>query len=364
MNQKDYYKVLGVSKDASEEEIKKAYRKLAHKHHPDKAGGDEAKFKEINEAYQVLSDKRKRGQYDAYGRVFEGAGAGAGAGFEGFQWDFGRAGGGAEEFSDIFEQFFSGFDIFGREREATRETRGEDIHVSMTINLEDSAFGTEKEIFLTRDVECWHCHGSGTEPKTEVVTCEKCGGSGRVEKHYRTFFGGTVVRHSDCHACRGTGKIPKHKCSSCGGTGIKKETETLKIKIPLGIDSGEMFRISGKGNAAPFGGRSGDLYISVLLNRHRQFQRKGNDLYYDLSINFSQAVFGDKVEVPTLHGAVNLKIPSGIKSGRVIKISGKGMPKKTGYGKGDLFVRVLLETPAKLSRRQKELIEELKKEGL
>lgn len=362
---KDYYKILGVNREASQEDIKKAYRKLAHKHHPDKSGGDEEKFKEINAAYQVLSDENKRKQYDTYGQAFEGAqpGGGGGAGFEGgFQWDFGGAGAG--DFSDIFEQFFGGFGASGRERGAAKQAHGEDIHISLAIELEDSAFGREKEISISREAECLKCHGSGAEPKTESVSCDKCGGTGRIERHYRTFFGGTVAQHSVCHACRGAGKVPKHKCSNCSGAGVKTEIERFKIKIPLGIDSRDTFRVSGKGNAAPFGGKSGDLYVTIILTAHPKFKRSENDLHFDLHINFSQAVFGDRIEIPTLHGPVHLKIPEGIQSGSVIKISGKGMPKKSGYGKGDLLVKVNIKTPSRISKRQKELFEELKKEGM
>ena len=365
---KDYYKILGVNRDTSEEDVKKAYRKLAHKHHPDKSGGDEEKFKEINAAYQVLSDKEKRKQYDTYGQVFEGGaqpGGGAGFGGGGFQWDFGGAGAEAGDFSDIFEQFFGGFGgASGRDREPARQARGEDIRVSLAIELEDSAFGREKEISFSREAECLRCHGSGAEPKSEIIVCDKCGGSGRIERHYKTFFGGTVVQHSACHVCHGSGKLPKHKCSDCGGVGVKKEIERLKIKIPFSIDSRDTFRVSGKGNTAPFGGKSGDLYVTVILTAHQKFKRNENDLHFDLQINFSQAVFGDKIEIPTLYGPVHLKIPDGIQSGSVIKVAGKGMPKKSGYGKGDLLIGIDVKTPSRLSRRQKELFEELKKEGL
>jgi len=365
MNGKDYYNLLGVNKNSSEEEIKKAYRKLAHKYHPDKGGGDEVKFKEVNEAYQVLSDKNKRQQYDAYGRVFEGAGAPpGGGGFGGFQWDFGSASGGAGDFADIFEGFFGGSDIFGREKASSKQPKGEDIQIAIKLTLEDSAFGNEKEIHLKRQVECLKCGGSGAESKEDVITCDKCKGSGKVTKQYNAFFGGAFSQVSICQRCFGTGKIPKHKCSRCGGDGIRMETETIKIKIPAGIDSNEMFKISEKGNAAPFGGRSGDLYVITSLIPHSIFQRRGDDLYMDFSIRYSQAVFGDKLEINTLYGGVYLKIPAGIQSGNIIRISGKGMPKRAGYGKGDLLIKVNINTPNKLSKRQKELLEELKKEDL
>lgn len=361
---KDYYKILGVDKNASEEEVKKAYRKLAHQHHPDKKSGDEAKFKEINEAYQVLSDKQKRKQYDTYGSAFEGGGVPphGGGGFGGFEWnvDFGNGG---FPFGDIFEDFF-GFGARGRgQNEHVRTQKGEDIQISLAIELEDSAFGREKEIALEKNAVCSHCDGSGAEPKTEIISCPKCNGTGQVEMRHKTAFG-IIMQRAVCPECRGTGKTPEHKCKICGGAGIKKEKETISFKIPHGIDSNEVFKISGKGNAAPFSGRAGDLYAVVNIAPHKLFERSGNDLYMTLPVDFSQAVLGDKVEIQTLYGAVYLHVPSGIQSGAIIKISGKGMPKKSGFGKGDLLVKVQLKTPAKLSKRQKELFEELKKENL
>jgi len=362
---KDYYKILGVNKNSSEEEIKKAYRKLAHQHHPDKKTGDEAKFKEINEAYQVLSDKKKRHQYDTYGSAFEGGvpphGGGGGGGFGGFEWnvDFGNGG---FSFGDVFEDFF-GFGARERGHEHARQAKGEDIQVSLEITLEDAAFGTAKEIALEKDALCSHCSGSGAEPKTEIISCPQCRGTGQVEMRHKTAFG-VIMQRTVCPQCRGTGKIPKHKCKICAGAGIKKEKETISFKIPHGIDSNEVFKISGQGNAPPFGGRAGDLYVIANIAPHKLFERKDNDLYMTLPINFSQAVLGDKVEIETLHGAVYLHVPAGIQSSAVIKISGKGMPKKSGFGRGDLMVKIQLKTPGKLSKRQKELFEELKKEDL
>lgn len=363
MAKKDYYDILGVQKNASDDDIKKAYRKLAHQHHPDKSGGNEAKFKEINEAYQVLSNKEKRTQYDTYGQTFEGAGGGGPSGFGGgFQWDFGGGFGGAEGFADIFGDMFGGG--FGGARSARAKTaRGEDIQVSLSITLEDAAFGKEKEIQLKRDVQCSHCGGTGGEPKTDIITCETCKGSGEVRKQFRTPFG-VMAQAAVCSACHGRGKIPKHKCSSCGGDGIKKETDRFTVKIPHGIETGEAFGVPGKGNAAPFGGGTGNLYVVVSIEKHPRFTRSGDDLQIKLSIPFSQAVFGDKVDVETLHGAIRLKIPAGIQSGTVIRVGGKGMPRKSGYGKGDLLVIAQVHTPERLSKRQKELIEEMKKEGL
>lgn len=357
MAKKDYYHILGVQKGASEDEIKKAYRKLAHQHHPDKAGGDEAKFKEVNEAYQVLSNKEKRAQYDTYGQTFEGAGGGGPGGFGGggFQWDFG----GAEGFQDIFGDMFG----FGGRGGRARTSRGEDIQVALVIDLEDSAFGKEKEIQIKRNVECGHCGGSGAESKTDMATCDTCKGSGEVRKQFRTPFG-VMAQSAECSACHGRGKIPKKKCSSCGGDGIKKETDTFTVKIPQGIDSGEAFGVPGKGNAAPFGGGTGNLYVVVTILKHPGLTREGDDLHAKVFISFPQAVFGDKVDMETLHGPIRLKIPAGIQSGTVIRVGGKGMPRKGGYGKGDLLVTVQVRTPEKVTKRQKELLEELQKEEI
>lgn len=361
MAKKDFYHILGVSKSASEDEIKKAYRKLAHQHHPDKTGGDEAKFKEINEAYQVLSSKEKRAQYDTYGQTFEGAGGGPGGfGGGGFQWDFGGGFGGAEGFSDVFGDMFG----FGGGRGGrARSSRGEDVQVALVIDLEDSAFGKEKEIQIKRNVECSHCGGTGGEPKTDIATCETCKGSGEVRKQFRTPFG-VMAQAAVCSACHGRGKIPKHKCATCGGDGIKKETDTFTVKIPQGIDSGEAFGVPGRGNAAPYGGGTGNLYVVVTILKHPGFTREGDDLHAKFLVSFSQVVFGDKVDMETLHGPIRLKIPAGIQSGTVIRVGGKGMPRKGGYGKGDLLVTVQVRTPEKLSKRQKELLEELQKEDL
>lgn len=357
---KDYYDILGVSKKASAEDIKKAYRKMAHQHHPDKASGSEAKFKEVNEAYQTLSDTKKRQHYDTFGSAPQGGqghGGAAGHGFGGggFQWDF--QGG---DFSDMFGDIFGGGQ--GRTR-SHQPVKGEDIEINMTISLEDSAFGAEKEISIKRDVECAHCKGSQGEPKTEIVSCAHCNGTGHVTKHYRTMFG-NIAQSAVCGACHGRGKTPKHKCTACHGAGVKHETDTFKVKIPAGIDSRQAFTVRGKGNALPFGAQSGDLYVAVTVAKHSIFTRKESDLSFDMPVRFSQAVFGDKIEIKTLYDSISLKIPAGIQSGNIIKVSGKGMPRISGFGKGDLLVKVQVETPVKLSKRQKELLEDLKKENL
>ncbi len=358
---KDYYNILGVPRSASDEDIKKAYRKLAHQHHPDKTGGSEAKFKEINEAYQVLSHKEKRRQYDAHGRVFEGGGGGApggGEGFGGFQWDFNEFEGG--NVSDIFGDFFG----FGQSKRGSRyPPRGQDIQVALEISLEDAAFGNKKEIQLKRNMACAHCAGSGAEPKSEIVSCKTCGGAGEVRTQHRTVFG-VIAQTNMCAECYGKGKVPAHKCTRCHGVGVKQETDSFTIHIPQGIADGEAFRVAGKGEDAPYGGKAGDLHVIVSVAVHPEFSRQGIDIYGTSRVSFSQAVFGGKKEIKTLWGPIILSIPAGVQSGTVMRVPGKGMPKKSGYGKGDLFITILVETPVKLSHRQKELLDALKKEGL
>jgi len=361
---KDFYNILGVGKTASEEEIKKAYRKLAHQYHPDKQGGNEAKFKEVNEAYQVLSNAQKRQQYDTYGRVFEGAqgggpGGSGGPGFGGFQWDFSGFGGNAEDISDVFGDFF-GFG--GAGRQAGREARGSDVQVALGITLEEAAHGEGKEIRLRRHVPCDRCSGSGAEPKSEIDTCKTCNGSGHVSKTVRTVFG-TMAQTAVCSMCHGRGKIPKHKCFECKGEGIKQVSDAFTLQIPAGIRDGDTFRVPGKGEAAPYSAKVGDLYVTVRVVEHPRFKREGDNIHAELKIPFSLAVFGGAHEVATLWGAIQLHVPAGVQSGSVIRASGKGMPKR-GFGKGDLLVTVNVDTPAKLSRKQKELLEELKKEGI
>lgn len=373
---KDYYNILGVSRNASDEEIKKAYRKLAHKHHPDKAGGNEAKFKEINEAYQVLSDKKKRSQYDQFGSAFDQAGAGGTGGFDGFDFSgfsnaFSREGqnGFRFEFGDNaggFEDIFS--DLFGgRTDESGRQKRGNDVSIDIDIVLEEAACGVEKEINMYVSSVCPRCRGGGAEPGSSIKICKTCGGGGKVKKARRTILG-TFTQVEICQDCQGEGKKPEKNCKKCGGDGKIKESKTIKVKIPPGISDGQTIRLSGQGEVGfrPASGKSvqGDLYITIHIFPHPIFKRKKDDIYCDLEINFSQAVFGGKIEVLTLRGKVNLKIPSGIQSGKIIKLGGKGIPHLQGRGNGDMFVIIQVKTPSNLSKKQRQLLEELKKEGL
>ena len=370
---KDYYNILGVSKGASDEEIKKAYRKMAHKYHPDKKGGDEKKFKEINEAYQTLSDKQKRSQYDQFGSTFEqsgaGAGAGAGAGFEGFDFsDIFRqagAGGGIKfDFGDL-----GGFgDIFGgrRKREEVR-FRGDDVSVDMEITLEEAARGLERELNIYLRSTCPSCHGSGAAPGSKIKECPTCHGTGQIRKVRRTFLG-SFAQVEICPDCHGEGSRPEKNCPKCGGDGRIRETRKLKVAIPAGIADGQTIQISGQGEVGvrPASGKSipGDLFITVHIKPHPLFQRKNDDIYFNLEINLSQAILGDSLEIPTLNGEVNLKIPAGIQSGKIIKLSGKGLPHLHGRGRGDQLIVVKVKIPERLTKNQRRIVEEMKMEGL
>lgn len=364
---KNYYDILGVEKGANDEEIKKAYRRLAHQHHPDKKGGDEAKFKEINEAYQVLSDKQKRAQYDQFGSSFEGAGAGQGAnGFGGF--DFSGFGGGGSGFNfegdlgDLFGDIFGG----GRNTHSSQE-KGQDVAVDIELTLEEALSGVEKEIKLYLSVPCSKCGGTGAEAGSKMEKCKTCAGAGYVQKQKRTMFG-VFAQNEICPDCQGAGERPEKRCSKCGGDGRVKEEKVIKVKVPAGIAEGQTIRISGAGETGfrPGSGKSaaGELYVTVHLKRHPLFERRGDDLIYKLDINFTQAALGDSTTIPTLKGKIKLKIPSGIQSGKIIKIGGGGFPHLQGRGAGDMYLTVQIVTPEKLSKRQRSILEELQKEGL
>jgi len=357
---KDYYQVLGISRQASPDEIKKAYYNLAHKYHPDKGGGDEKKFKEINEAYQVLSDKEKRSQYDRFGRTFEG---GAEPGSD-FQWAWGRPGADADfdfgDLGDMVEEMFG----FGAPRRKRDAKRGKDIEVEMEINLEDVLRGREKEIFLNKMVSCSRCQGAGADPGSKVIECFTCRGKGEVQQIRRTFFG-SFTRYTTCPECGGEGKRPEKPCNVCKGEGRIKNEDRIKIFIPAGVDTNQAIKVEGKGEAGKRGGKPGDLYVRIFVKPHSVFRRKGDDLYISLPISFSQAVLGDEIEAPTLEGSkILLKVPSGTESGKVLRISGKGVSRFSGYGRGNLYVELIVKTPKKLTKKQKELLEELKKEGI
>lgn len=355
----DYYKILGVSKDASSEEIKKAFHRLAHKHHPHK-GGDEKKFKQVNEAYQVLSNQDKRAQYDQFGQVFDGQGSGPDVN----SWAWGNPGSGQGvefDLGDMFEDFLG----FKGKRSRQRDFRiGKNIKIDIELSLEDVLKDITKNISLYKHIPCSRCEAMGAEPGTKVKECSSCRGTGQVQQIKKTFLG-SFTQWGLCPECKGEGQMPENPCNVCKGEGRVKGEKDIKIFIPAGVDSNQVIEIQGQGNAGKKGGPSGDLYVRILIRQHPVFERRGDDLFLAIPIQFSQAALGDEIEVPTLDAKdILLKVPSGIESGKILKISGKGIPRFNSYGRGDIYVQLIVKPPRKLSRRQKELLKELKKEGL
>lgn len=358
---KDYYEILGVPRDASQEEIKKAYYRLAHKYHPDK-GGDEKRFKEINEAYKVLSDKEKRAQYDKYGRVFEGTG-----GFEDkppFSWAWQKPGIDFDfeflDLEDILDEFF-GWGHFSKKKDLRR---GKDIKIDIEISLKDCLKGVKKLINLKKYVVCQRCEGTGAEPGSGVKECFSCRGTGRVQQIKRTFFG-SFTKYIICPECGGEGYKIEKPCIVCKGEGRVLGSEDILINIPAGVDKNQVIKLSGKGSAGRKKGKSGDLYVKILVKEHPIFKRKGDDLYILKPISFSQAALGDEVEIPTLEGKkILLKVPPGTESGKILRISGKGIPHFRKRGRGNLYVELVVKTPKKLTKKQKELLKKLKEEGI
>ena len=361
MAKKDYYEVLGVSKDADEKEIKKAFRKKAMEFHPDRNPDNkeaEAKFKEVNEAYEHISDPQKRAAYDRFGHAaFEqgGPGAGAGAGAGGFGGGFGGFGG----FEDIFEGIFGGgFGATGSRQRRNGPQKGEDIRYRMNITFEEAAFGAEKEINITREEECSECHGSGAKQGTSAKTCPVCHGSGQVQKQVRTPFG-TMMSSTVCGNCNGTGEVIDEKCTKCRG----RKTETVKVKkavkIPAGIDDGSTLRIAGEGQPGSKGGPRGDVYLTINVLPHKLFERDGNNVWLEIPISFTQAALGAEIEVPTLDGKVKYKVSEGTQTGTIFRIKNKGIPYISNPDKrGDQMVRVTVETPKNLTQRQRQILEE------
>jgi molecular chaperone DnaJ len=349
---KDYYHILGVTKGAGPEEIKRAFHKLAHQYHPDKAGGNEEKFKEINEAYQVLSDPQKRAQYDQFGSAaFEQGGFGAGAqGFSGF--DFSGFSG-PEDLGDLFGDMF-GFGG-GARGSRSRRARGADIQVDVDLDFHEAVFGGEKEMSVTKFSSCRRCGGSGGEPGTDVKTCGTCGGSGVIVRAQRTILGTVQSRHT-CPDCAGEGSIPSKPCSSCAGEGVEKQRKTLIVSIPSGVEDGNTLRLRKEGETVK-GGSSGDLFVRLHVRPHKHFHKEGNTIYSKRSIGFTQAALGDKIEVETVDGVVTLTIPAGTSSGTQFRLRGKGVPMRS--GRGDHIVEVSVLTPKKLSKEQKQFLEML-----
>ncbi len=366
---KDYYEILGVSKNATQEEIKKAFRKKAHQYHPDKKTGDEKKFKEANEAYQILGNEQKRKQYDQFGSSFNGAsGFSGGQQSGGFNWqDFARQAGGQSGFGNGGVNF-DGFDfgdifgdIFGGSSRTRRQTRGADLQFQMEISLKESAFGAEKIISLNKMEECDQCHGKGYDSSAKIIECPQCKGSGRIRQQQRTMFG-IFQTEAICPTCQGEGKKPDKFCSKCHGSGRVKKSKELKIKVPAGIDDGESIRITGEGEAGEKGSVAGDLYIVFRIKPENNFKRQGYNILTKQTINIVQAALGDKIKVMTLDGEVNLKIPAGTESGQIFKLSGKGVEKLHGRGRGDQLVEIEVKTPKRLTRKAKKLLEELENE--
>lgn len=354
MAQRDLYEVLGVSRDASADEIKRAYRKLAKQYHPDVSTDPNAeeKFKEVQNAYETLIDEDKRAAYDRFGHAGVNGQAGGFGGFGGFG-DFG----GFSDVSDIFEQFFGGFGGSTR-RSSTGPRKGEDIRIQMKISFQEAIFGVTKEINLNREEECTRCGGTGANSKSDIKTCSTCQGTGFVQTIQQTFLG-RVQTQQTCTTCGGTGKEIKVKCSECRGAGKKRVTSTIKVKVPEGIDDGQQIRIAGKGNAGVNGGPSGDLYVYFNVEPDEFFVREGNDIYCELPITFSQAALGAEIEIPTVYGKVKFTIPAGTQSGTKFKIKNKGVKSLRSGSYGDQFVIVNVVTPKKLNERQKALFEEL-----
>ncbi|KZE45843.1 molecular chaperone DnaJ [Rossellomorea marisflavi] len=351
MSKRDYYEVLGVEKGASKEEIKKAYRKLSKKYHPDinKEADAADKFKEVKEAYEVLSDDQKRAQYDRFGHTDPNQGFGGGGA--------GDFGGGFGGFEDIFNTFFGGGGGGGRRRDPNAPRAGADLQYTMTLSFEEAVFGKDTEIEIPREEECDTCHGSGAKPGTKVETCSHCQGSGQLNVEQNTPFG-RIVNRRVCHHCNGSGKQIKEKCRTCGGDGKVQKRRKISVKIPAGIDDGQQLRVSGQGEPGINGGPAGDLYVVFHVRSHDFFERNGDDVYCEMPITFAQAALGDEIEVPTLHGKVKLKVPGGTQTGTRFRVKGKGVPNVRGYGTGDQHVLIKVVTPSKLTEKQKQLLRE------
>ena len=349
MAKRDYYEILGVNRNASETEIKKAYRKLAIQCHPDKNPGDkeaEERFKELSEAYAVLADGQKRALYDQYGH----AGIEQGGGF-----GFSAGGFGGTPFEDLFGDIFG--DIFGGGRRGGRGRRGDDLRYNLMISFEEAAFGLETKIQVPRHQSCSHCHGSGAKPGTSPQSCSSCRGSGQV-RFQQGFF--SLMR--PCPDCKGEGKIIKDPCPECRGSGLTRSKKTLSLKIPAGVESGNRLKLSNEGEAGAHGAPPGDLYVVISVSEHPIFRREGQDVVCEVPISFPQAALGCDIEVPSLDGKVRLKIPAGTQGGKVFKLAGKGIPVLQGYGRGDQLVVIRVETPTQLTARQRELLEEFARE--
>lgn len=366
MSKRDYYEVLGVSKSASADEIKKAFRRKAIEYHPDKQGGDEAKFKEVNEAYEVLKDPSKKQRYDQFGHAGVG-GNGGGNPFEGFQgfggqgqninFDFGDLG-----LGDIFGSFFGG----GPSGRGQRQNRGRDVEARVEISFEDAVFGTEADLKLTLDDTCEHCKGTTVEPGHELKTCDTCGGSGQVVTATRTIFG-NIQQATVCPTCHGSGKVPEKVCSVCHGKGTQNRSKKIDLKIPAGIDDGAVIRLREYGEAIA-NGPKGDLYVNVRVKPHKKFTREGDLILSEEHVSMIDAALGTEIDIETVDGPVRMKVPAGTQSGSDFKLSNHGVPHLKGGTRGAHIVTIVVDTPTKLTKQQKELLEQFvnppKKRGL
>lgn len=359
---RDYYDVLGISKTASDDEIKKAFRKAAVKYHPDKEGGDEAKFKEASEAYEVLKDKQKRQRYDQFGHAGVGGASGGGNPFEGFggqnvHFDFGDGG-----LGDIFGQFFGG-GFGGQQRQRPR--RGRDVETSVTLTFEEAVFGVETDLALTIDIECEHCKGSTVEPGHDMKTCPTCKGAGQQTRVMNTMFG-AIQQAVVCEECRGRGKVPEKVCTVCHGSGTERREQKIKVKIPAGIDDGATIRLPERGEAIGDGAR-GDLYVHIRVKAHKKFTREGDLILSEEHVSMAEAALGTEIDVETVDGTVRMKIPAGTQSGTDFKLSNHGVPHLRKTTRGAHIVSVVVDTPTKLSKKQRELLEQFessKKRGI
>lgn len=356
MSKRDYYEVLGVSKDASADEIKKAFRKAAVQHHPDKEGGDETKFKEINEAYEVLKDSQKRQRYDQFGHAGVGGASGGGAGgnpFEGFggfnsqnvHFDFGDGG-----LGDIFGQFFGGG---GQSQRGPR--RGRDVEAQIELSFEEAVFGVEEKITLDMDDECEHCKGTTVEPGHSMKTCPTCKGAGQQTRVMNTMFG-AIQQAVTCETCRGKGKVPEKICTVCHGKGTQRRKQTINLKVPAGIDDGATIRLKERGEAIG-GGAKGDLYVHIRVKAHKKFTREGDIILSEEHVDMIDAALGTEIDVETVDGTVRMKVPAGTQSGTDFKLSSHGIPHLHSEKRGPHIVSILVDTPTKLSKKQKELLE-------
>jgi len=352
---KDYYTILGLEKGASKDEVKKAFRKKASEYHPDKKTGNEEKYKEVTEAYAVLGDEKKKAEYDTYGQSFAGGGGG-GQGFGGFDFSGFQQGGGGQGFEFDLNDVFQNFGFGGGQQ----TQRGRDVSVDINLNFKESIFGVTRKLLITKNNTCETCDGTGAKKGTQMDNCTTCGGQGKVRENRNSIMGSfTTVR--ECSPCHGTGKVPKERCGACAGVGVARTEEETSIKVPAGIQNGEVIRMTGRGEAIP-SGQPGDLYIKVHVEGHQTIRRDGSNLATNLPIKLTDALLGGTYTVETLDGNTDIKIPAGIAHGELIRIKGKGVPSE--YSRGDFMVKISIETPKKLSRKARKLVEELREEGI